>query len=187
VSATERLRRQQLLREAEGYLDLLAAGGPKWPVAAATRNILVERTLRVLEEIPAETARAGELLLLRGQALRMAERPAEAIGPLRDAAELEPENLDIWLSLGWCYKRVGRIDLAVEAMEEALGVAPEQALVHYNLACYWALARNVSMSVEYLTHAFDLDPNYRDLVADEPDFDAVRRDPEFQAVLSVIV
>lgn len=187
MSATERLRRQQLLREAEGYLDLLTTGGPKWPVASEVRNRLVERTLRLLDEIPANMARAGELLLLRGQALKLAERCAEAIGPLRDAAEIEPENLEIWLALGWCYKRVGRVDLAVEALEEALGVAPDQALVHYNLACYWALARNVPMAAEYLTHAFELDSNYRDLVADEPDFDAIRRDPEFRAVLSVIV
>jgi Flp pilus assembly protein TadD len=187
VSATERHRRQQLVREAEGYLELLAACGPKWMVDGATRNRLVERTLRLLDEIPASSARAGELLHLRGQALRMAERHAEAIGPLRDAAEIEPENLEIWLALGWCYKRIGRIDLAVEAMEEALGIAPEQGIVHYNLACYWAAARNVPMAVEYLTQAFDLDPNYRDMVPDEPDFDAIRRDPEFQAALSVIV
>ena len=46
--------------------------------------------------------------------------------------------LSLWLALGWCYKRIGRIDLAIESLEEALSIEPNDALIHYNLACYWS-------------------------------------------------
>ena len=35
---------------------------------------------------------------------------------------------DIWLALGWCYKRTNRLDLAIEALEEGLTVAPDEAM-----------------------------------------------------------
>ena len=38
-------------------------------------------------------------------------------------------------------------------------------------------SRNKGLALQYLTQSFDLDPNYRDMVADEPDFDPIRDDP----------
>jgi hypothetical protein len=39
----------------------------------------------------------------------------------------------------------------------------------------------------YLTRALELDPSYRDLVADEHDFDPIRGHPGFQELTGVIV
>jgi hypothetical protein len=62
-----------------------------------------------------------------------------------------------------------------------------EAIIHYNLACYWSLARNKRYALKYLAQAFEIDAKYRDLVHDEPDFDFVRDDPDFQSLTSVIV
>lgn len=103
------------------------------------------------------------------------------------AADLDPGNTHIHLAMGWCYKRLGQIDRSIEALEDALACEPEDAILHYNLACYWSLAGNIELAVEYLSQAFQLDPSYRDLVADEADFDPIRRDPQFLAATEVIV
>ena len=100
---------------------------------------------------------------------------------------MEPQNVHIRLSLGWCYKRCRRLDLAIQSLEEALESDASQAIVHYNLACYWSLAGNVKLAVAYLSQAFELDPEYRDLVAREADFDPIRNHPHFQALASVVV
>ncbi|MCH5374670.1 MAG: tetratricopeptide repeat protein, partial [Planctomycetes bacterium] len=100
---------------------------------------------------------------------------------------LEPDNIHVWLALGWCYKRIGRLDRAIESLEEALAVDPSGAIIHYNLACYWSLAGNVEVSLAYLTNAFEIDRSFRDLVYDEVDFDPIREHPAFRELTSVVV
>ena len=98
-----------------------------------------------------------------------------------------PDNFHTWLALGWCNKRIGRLDLAIQSLEEALLVAPDQAIIHYNLACYWSLVNNSKLALRYLTQAFEIDPGFRDLVAGETDFDPIRDHPGFLELTSVIV
>lgn len=171
VSARERIRRQFLIRQAEGYLELGMA----------------EHALEALTHFDETDKLNSHALYLRGEALRELGQYGEALLPLARAAEEAPSNYKIWLALGWCHKPTGRIDLAIESLEEALAVDPQNALVHYNLACYWSLAGNKRQALLYLAQALDLDPNYRDLVSAESDFDPVRNDPAFRALTSVIV
>jgi tetratricopeptide (TPR) repeat protein len=180
------IQKQQSLREAEGYLELLQPSLAK-SLPLELRRPLGERALSALDRVGDFGAWSSHACYLRGQALRMIDRFADAVGPLSQAAELDHDNLGIWLALGWCHKRCHRLDLAIEALEEALIFAPKQAILHYNLACYWSLARHVPHAVMYLAQAFELDAHYRELVADEHDFDPIREHPEFQAINSVIV
>ncbi len=166
-----RIRATRLLREAEGYLELS----------------MYDHALAVLDRLGEPEAMKGHALYLRGEALRSAQRFAEAIEPLRRAADLAPSNVHVWLALGWCYKRTGRIDLAIESLERAEGVAESEALVLYNLACYWSLAGGKPQALGYLSRAIGLDAHYRELVGSESDFDPLRGDPDFQAIISVAV
>lgn len=182
-----RTRRKQVLREAEGYLDLISALSDRWPLRASVRNRVAERALRVLDTLDRESGRRAHALYLRGQALRLMERYGEAIEALEESAAIDAENVHVWLALGWCQKRNRRLDLAIQALEEALSVDHSEAIIHYNLACYWSLARNAKLALQYLARAFDIDPQFRDLVGGERDFDPIRNDPDFQALTSVIV
>jgi Flp pilus assembly protein TadD len=139
-------------------------------------------------------ARCGDLeslpdhaLYLQGECLRALDQYREALQPLAKAAAGSPHNVHVWLSLGWCYKRTGRLDMAIESLQEALAVEPNDALVHYNLACYWSLAKNKRQALSFLSRAIDLKDHYRTLVATEPDFDPIRSDPAFQALVRVTV
>jgi tetratricopeptide (TPR) repeat protein len=187
VSEKERIRRKRAFREAEGYLDLATVFEDRWPLSPAVRNRLAERTLEVLGALGDSADHSSRALFLRGQALLLMEQFQEATVPLKAATEIEPENVHTWLALGWCYKRLGRLDLAIQSLEEALAVEPDLAIVHYNLACYWSLAKNSKLAVNYLANAFDLDPHYRDKVSREPDFDNIRSHPHFLALTTVIV
>jgi tetratricopeptide (TPR) repeat protein len=187
ATAFQRMRRQQLLREAEGYLDLIMVCADQWPLRPDVRDRIGGRVLATLEQLDEYSGRRGHRLYLEGQALRAMQRYEDAIVPLKESAEHDPDNLSVWLALGWCYKRCRRLDLAIQALEDAMNVDPGQAIVYYNLACYWALAKNVKLAVAYLARAFDLDSNYRDLVPSEHDFDAIRGHREFQTLTSVSV
>jgi len=176
-----------MLSEAEGYLDLITVLSDRWSLSAAVRDRVGERILALLDPLESAPDLIGEVMLLKGLTLRTMERYGEAIEPLSLAGDEDPENLHIWLALGWCYKRTGRLDLAIRSLEEALAAEPREAIVHYNLACYWSLADNAPVAIEFLSRALQIDPAFRDLVADEPDFDRIRDQPQFQHITSVIV
>lgn len=157
--------------QAEGYLELGMAN----------------HALDVLDRMGPPDTLSDHALYLKGEGLRSLGRYREALDPLSRATQGNPRNIAAWLAMGWCHKRTGRIDLAIESLEEALGVEPNDALVNYNLACYWAVANSRRQALAYLERAFEIEERYRSLVADEPDFDSLRSDPGFQALVRVTV
>ena len=187
MSDFSRIRRQQILREAEGCLELVNLFADRWPLSPETRDGISRRAIETLQRIDNPGGLKGQILFLQGQALRHMQRYTDAVAALREAAEYEPQNVHIRLSLAWCYKRCRRLDLAIEALESGLEVDPALAILHYNLACYWSLAGNAKVAISYLGQALDLEPNYRDTLQDEADFDPIRNHPHFQALTVVIV
>ncbi len=115
------------------------------------------------------------------------KRFGEASESLEQASDLIPSNIHVWLALGWCLKRSGRIEKAIDALEQAREVEPTEAVIHYNLACYQSLAGNRHDAIANLMRAIELKPDFRDMVGSESDFDPIRSDPEFQAITSIIV
>jgi Flp pilus assembly protein TadD len=127
----------------------------------------------------------GRACYLMGETLRELARYNEALFPLERSADLIPDDIHVWLALGWCYKRTGQLSKAIEALEHAAEVDPGEAIIHYNLACYWSLARNRAQALRYLAHALEMDANFRDIVLDEPDFQPLRQDPEFKLMIGL--
>lgn len=187
--AFDELKRRQRMRIAEGYLELLLEFPEKWKLSEGNRDRLAMRALDSLKGLRTTPRTTGRVEFLRGQAFRVMEMYHDAILPLQRAALAEPEDLATYLALGWCYKRIGRVDQAIEALEDAMEFASDkgQGILHYNLACYSSLAGLRDQAIQYLLQAFELEPRYRGMVAEETDFDPIRDDPEFQMITSVVV
>src|SRR5271165_1141534 len=137
-SIGDRIRKQ--LYEAEGYLDL----------------DLPRHSLRILESRTDWPGLQFEACLIKGEALRRLERFREAIGPLEIAASLRPGDSRVALALGWCYKRTNRLAQAIDSLDRAGRHQPDNALLHYNLACYWSLAENPGRALDELHVALKL-------------------------------
>jgi len=161
-----RIRRQ--LDEAEGYLML-----------EMPRN-----ALRILESRPDWPLMTFEASFLKGEALRCLNRHREALACLEEAAALRPDDVAVAPAQGWCYKRTNRLAEAVDALERASRQEPENALIHYNLACYWSVAGNAPRALEELATALRLKPEMRRLIADEDDFDRLRGDSAFEGLVN---
>jgi tetratricopeptide (TPR) repeat protein len=166
-----RLLLEQTVEQAEGYLELG----------------MTEHALRTLQRRGALVHGSGRACYLLGETLRELGRYEEALFPLERSADLLPDDIHAWLALGWCYKRTGQLSRAIGSLERAVRIDPGEPVLHYNLACYWSLARNRTLALRYLSQALDLDCNYRDLVQDEPDFNPLRDDPVFKVLTGVEV
>ena len=164
-------RYRRLALEAEGYLELG----------------MHTHALRAIAELEESGALDAHSVYLKGETLRSLERYDEALSALRTAVKILPEDIHVLLALGWCYKRTGQLDRAIDVLEDALLIEPGEALIHYNLACYWSLAGNKTSAIAFLATAFDIDSSYRDMVDDEHDFDPIRNDRDFLTLTSVIV
>jgi len=171
VTTRDRIRLKLYQRQAEGYLEI---GLP-------------EHALDVLARLGDRVRCSPHALYLRGEALRSLGRCQEALEPLSQAAQAIPENIHVQLALGWCHKRTSRIDLAIQDLERALAVEPTAPLVHYNLACYLSLAGQRRRALVHLARALSLDASLRRLVDNESDFDPIRSDPGFLALVGLTV
>jgi hypothetical protein len=63
--------------------------------------------------------------------------------------------------------------------EAPLAGQPEAARIHYNLACYAALADRVDDALDHLRRAVELDPSAADWARQDADLDAIRALPGF--------
>jgi tetratricopeptide (TPR) repeat protein len=167
VTVMARISRDRIIRrlaEAEGYLDLG----------------LAPRALEILQGRPDWASMRFEANFLTGRALRLLERYREALRPLEVAYALRPGDVGVAMTLGWCYKRTHRLAQAIDVLELAARTHPDEPLLHYNLACYWSLAGNPSKAMDELSASLDLDPELRDQVSAESDFNALRTNADFQ-------
>ena len=162
------IRIKKIALRAEGFLELEMA----------------EHALAELEK----ASRLGlscnpNIFYLEGTALHRLRKYREALYPLGQAVLLEPTNIKIWLLIGNCQKRIGRCDLAIESLENALKIQPNSPVALYNLACYQALAHHPQECLKYLSRAVHLDSKYRDYARKERGFQLLYDNPEFQNLM----
>ena len=187
MTAMPRHRRQAILREASGYVELGELLVQQDNPVPPSGQRLLHRALDLLALLPEPTRSTANAKLLEGEALRALGRFEEGLVALRLVADQEPKRLEAWLGMGWCLKRLGRLDDAILSLEQGLCASPREPILLYNLACYHSLAGRVQAAIEHLTKAISLDGRYRDLTGAEPDFDPIRQDPRFVAVTHVTV
>lgn len=75
-------------------------------------------------------------------------------------------------------------DKAIEALEKLLAETPEDATVHYNLACAKSLTGKKEEAIAHLERAIEIDADFSEMAAKDSDLDAVREEPEFASAVA---
>jgi tetratricopeptide (TPR) repeat protein len=166
MAASSRFRR--ILSKAEGYLQL------EMPAHA----------LAALSKIDTQHQSRFLVQYLHGMVYRDLKQYDEALRYFQQALTDKPESVEVLLAMAWCYKRIDRLDEAISTMEQAYRVAPLESIVLYNIACYWSLAGDKENALSWLGRALRMDQDLRKLIDDEPDFDTLRHDPDFEMIVS---
>ncbi len=170
MNAKVRSARDRELTAAEGYITLG----------------MYTHALASLDKIDDPEDAAFELNFKRGDALRHLERYDEALVALHRAFEERPDDVNLLMAMAWCYKRTNQLPRAITSMERAYRINPKEAVILYNLSCYWSLAGNKTQALSWLGRALRMDNDYRRLIDDESDFDPLRNDPDFQSMIRAV-
>ncbi len=103
-------------------------------------------------------------LVSEGAALLAARRPAEAATRLREACELDPNNVAAAINLGGAYILQRKYDPAIEVLESAARLEPENVMVWTNLAAAYLGSLPISsegrqeQAIRAYERALSLDP-----------------------------
>lgn len=165
---------------------LLPASQPKRHLDAAEGYLMLEmheQALRALSHIDSSQKSSEKYYCLLGQAQQMAKQYPEALDAFQHAYDTDPENLTTLMGMAWCYKRTDQLPLAISVMEEAYHSHAEEPVVLYNLACYFALAGDKTNALSWLGRSLRMEPGLQKLIKEEPDFDSLRGDKDFQFVI----
>lgn|ERR1700720_701699 len=81
------------------------------------------------------------------------------------------------------WMRLGQRDQALERARRAFAIDPEDGGVLYNVACFYALAGSREEALDHLDKAIQNGFGHRDWLENDSDFDSLRDEPRFQALL----
>ena len=146
------------LRYAEGYLAL----GMKADAAEA------------LGEISVAEAQCLPVLAMRAavyQELADWGRAAEAATGL---CERDPDDAAHWIQRAYAVRRARNIEEAREILHRGLELHPEDATIHFNLACYEAQLGRLEVARAYLAKACRLSEACVEMARTDPDLAPLR-------------
>jgi Flp pilus assembly protein TadD len=77
----------------------------------------------------------------------------QALARVEAVLRIAPDEIRALALSGHCLQRLGRPEEARKAFEHALTLDPQDNVVLYNFACFWAIAGDEDRCREYLTKA----------------------------------
>jgi tetratricopeptide (TPR) repeat protein len=123
----------------------------------------------------------------RGLALIALGRYEEALASYNRSLALQPNYPKAWNNRGVVLFKLGRYQDAIISFTQSLALQSSDPFVIYNKACCYALWGKVDEAIENLQQAIALNPQFRDKAKTDPDFNGIRDDDRFQALVSDFV
>jgi len=81
------------------------------------------------------------------------------------------------------WRQKGNIKKAAEILKAAVQRYPDQAVLHYDLACYLALLGEREDALKALERALQLDASLKELAKKDDDLKSLRNDPRFEKLV----
>src|SRR6266480_3147164 len=97
--------------------------------------------------------------------------------------ELNPDDARAWYLSASALMRLGQHEQAMERARRASAIDPGDPGVLYNVGCVYALAGSGQEALNHLEKAIQNGFGHRDWLENDSDWDSLRGEPRFQAVL----
>ncbi len=105
-----------------------------------------------------------------------------AIGAMPGRA-YEPSGWELWTEVAPLYN-AKQYDEAADRARELVDAHPEYPAMLYNLACVESLAGRKEDALEHLRQGVARSDRFREMAAEDSDFDAIRDEPAFKELMA---
>ena len=123
----------------------------------------------------------------KGNVLAYLDRYEEALDAYKMAIEIKPDYTDALYNKGFALWELGRHDEAFDACNKAIEIEPDFADAWYTLACFYSLENEKVKALESLKKAIENGYNNISHINQDKDLDFIRKEPEFQEIISKII
>ncbi len=89
----------------------------------------------------------------------------------------------VWINRGVVLEKLNRYEDALQSYDKALKLKPDNDQDWYNKACVYSLQNSVDLAVENLAQAINLNRECREYAKTDSDFDNIRENPKFKALI----
>ncbi|NJP10063.1 MAG: tetratricopeptide repeat protein [Leptolyngbyaceae cyanobacterium RU_5_1] len=121
--------------------------------------------------------------LVSSHRVPMVQPSEEAITSYDQAIELKPDYHQAWYNRSFVISALGRHEEAITSYDQAIELKPHDHYAWYNKARCCAQWGKTEAAIESLRRAIELNPECREWTKTEADFDGIREDERFQALL----
>jgi serine/threonine protein kinase/Tfp pilus assembly protein PilF len=101
---------------------------------------------------------------------------------MEERLELNPSDARAANLLAATYANFGETQKAMDYAERSLAIDPDDAMLLYNNACTYSLLGRTGEAISCLERAVDKGFGHKEWLDHDPDLDALRPDPRFQAI-----
>lgn len=151
----------------------------------------IEKSIELWQRAGAVRREDFESPLLQAQSLRKLGRLDEAREVNREAVrraerllEVNPQNGRVLSFGGGAVFEDGQVERAVEWVARAEKLYPDDMSVIINAACLFAKSGNKERAMDLLERVFNKGWGKRDWVENDPDYDSLRAEPRFIAMMA---
>lgn len=90
-------------------------------------------------------------------------QPADPLAAIQAALRQDPNNPDLYNTLGCVYYRQGRLNDAIPVFEKAIRLGPQSWEAHFNLANCFIKRDQLDQAISHYITALDLNPEHPDI------------------------
>lgn len=119
----------------------------------------------------------------KGAAYAFLGRYDEGIALIKHALELKPDFVYGQFNLGLANELAGRWNEAIDAYHSAINLDSKDVWSYYGIASIYGRQGNTDKVIEYLQQAINLQPDVKETAKEEKDFNPVKNDPRFKALV----
>lgn len=135
---------------------------------------LYQEAVEELEDLPESARDDIPVLATWLQVYQSWGKWSEAAAVAERLIQKNPDQPDWYIALGFAVRRAQSLAAAEVILSAALQKFPENATIHFNLACYYTQLAELDKARLYLQRAIAIDENFRKVALTDPDLRALR-------------